>query len=170
MSQVTKVFGIAAIAMSTNIYAVNPNSGQTSTSRTLNIEIASPADLADVDIASPLTVDGRVNIGALPSTGRSNVAYVLDVSFSTSFSINDCNNDGTIDAGDDFSPADDDVGTTLGCEAGAVMALNDNLGSNSSVSTAIALFGSRSATAQNFVTPPNSDSNSNGVSDSMLID
>ncbi len=171
MSRVISAIGAAALAVSTGVYAVNPNSGQTSTSQTLNIEITSPAASSDVDINSPVTVEGRVNIGAVPSTGRSNVAYILDVSFSTEFSTNDCNNDGTIDDGDNFTPNDSIVGSVLDCEVGAVMALNDSLGSNPSVSAAVVIFGTSAATAQDFVSPPDSDPDGDGLSaiDATLI-
>lgn len=171
MNKLATTLGATALAVSTGVYAVNPNSGQTSTSQTLNIEITSPTDLADVDNTAPLTVEGRVNIGDVPSSGRSNVAYILDVSFSTEFSTNDCNNDGNIDEGDNFTPNDSIVGSILDCEVGAVMALNDSLGSNPSVSAAVVIFGSRAATARDFVSPPDTDTNGNGMSaiDETLI-
>jgi len=166
MSKLATTLGTAAFVLSTNVYAVNPNSGQTSTSQTLNIEITSPTAGTDVDISAELTVEGRVNIGAVPSTGRSNVVYVIDVSGSTDDGADtDCNNDGQINDGDNFTPADSSSGTVLDCEVGAVMALNDSLGSNASVSTAVVVFGSSAVTAQNFTSPPNSDNNGNGIAD-----
>lgn len=165
MSKLTTTLGTAAFVLASNAYAVNPNSGQTSTGQTLNVEITAPTSGADLDINAAVDVEGRVNIGNVPSTGRSNVAFVIDVSFSTQDEGNDCNNDGQVNAGDNFTPSDDDNGTILDCEVGAVMALNDSLGANQSVSTAIILFGTSAATAQDFVSPPNSDSNGDGVSD-----
>lgn len=171
MSRVISTLCATALAVSTGVYAVNPNSGQTSTSQTLNIEITSPVALSDVDINSTVTVEGRVNIGDVPSSGRSNVAYLLDVSFSTEFSTNDCNNDGNIDDGDNFTPSDSIVGSVLDCEVGAVMALNDSLGSNPSVSAAVVIFGTNAATAQDFISPPDSDPDGDGLSaiDATLI-
>ena len=165
MSKIVTTLGATAFVVCTSAYAVNPNSGQTSTSQNLNIEITSPASGANVDIGMALPVEGRVNLGAVPSTGRSNVVFVIDVSGSTANSGNDCNNDGQVNGGDNFTPADSSDGTILDCEVGAVMALNDSLGSNASVSTAIVAFGSRATTARNFVTPPNSDNNGNGATD-----
>ena len=165
MSKLVTTIGTAALALSTNVYAVNPNSGQTSTGQTLNVEITSPGSSEDVDITTDLAVEGLVNIGAVPSTGLSNVAFVLDVSGSTAGGNNDCNNDGQVDAGDNFTPADSGTGSTLDCEVGAVMALNDSLGSDPSISTSIVIFGSDGATAQGFVAPPDTDSDGNGMSD-----
>ena len=80
MSKPVITLATAALALSTSVYAVNPNSGQTTTSQTLNIGITRPASSEDVDITAPVAVEGTVNIGSVPSTGRSNVAFVLDVS------------------------------------------------------------------------------------------
>lgn len=166
MSKLVTTIGTAAVVLSTNAYAVNPNSGQTSTGQTLNIEITSPTSSDDVDINEALAVEGLVNIGAVPSTGLSNVTFVIDVSGSTDDSTdNDCNNDGQVDDGDNFTPADSAVGTILDCEIGAVMALNDSLGSDPSVSTSVILFGANAATAQDFVSPPDADTDGNGIAD-----
>ena len=165
MSKLVTTIGTAAFVLSTNVYAVNPNSGQTSTGQTLNVEITSPTSSENVDITEDLAVEGLVNIGAVPSTGLSNVTYVIDVSGSTSGGSNDCNNDGQVDAGDNFTTADSGIGSTLDCEVGAVMALNDSLGSDPSISTSIVVFGSSGATAQGFVSPPNADSDGDGISD-----
>ena len=77
MTKLATTLGAAAIVLSTNGYADNPNSGQTSTGQLLNIEITSPGISDDVDINAALTVEGLVNIGSVPSSGLSNVALSL---------------------------------------------------------------------------------------------
>jgi hypothetical protein len=155
----------ALLCWSSNSYAVNPATALTSTGQDLNIEITSPNDGSTVDISMPLAVTGRVGLGPLPGGSSSSIVYVIDVSGSTSLGGNDCNSDGIIDDGDNFTPADAEVGTVLDCEVGGVMALNDSLGANASINVAVVAFGSRAEIAQDFITPPNSDGNSNGIAD-----
>jgi len=152
--------GSAGVAL-----AANPGTATTTTGQNLNIEIIAPGDGTNVAIEAPLTVDGITALGALP-TASASIVYIVDVSGSTAFEIGlDCNDDGSVDAGDDFTANDGGIGSRLDCEIGGIIALNDSLQANTDVNVAVVAFGSDAAVISPFMSPPDADSNNNGIPD-----
>jgi hypothetical protein len=160
-------FGLAVPVM-----AANPASGITSTGQTLGIEITGPVNGSRINVPpGAVTAAGTVSIGPLSNSG--NVMYVVDVSGSTLSPTNqDCNGDHTVNALDDLN--NDGVrGSTLDCEIGGVLALNNSLAGSPGASAGVVVFGTQAAIAdvdpaggqQNFTSPLNADENANGRSD-----
>ena len=164
LSKFLLCFGVALASVGV-AQAANPGTNTTTTGQALNIEIVTPTDGAQVPLSAPLAVDGLTSLGSLP-TAQASIVYMVDVSGSTaSPSGLDCNNDGVVDAGDDFVPGDSSVGTTLDCEVGGIIALNNSLQSNSDVNVAVVAFGTSASVIQSFVSPPDADSDNNGIPD-----
>ena len=132
--------------------AANPTTAITSIERELSIQITSPLDGETVYEGQHLAVSGRVGVdGIMPTSGLS-VVYLIDVSASTDDGdARDCNNDGVVNQGDNFAPDDSAVGTVLDCEAGAVMALNDQFAGDADIHASVVAFGSRAVQVQPFV-------------------
>jgi len=104
------------------------------------------------------------NVSAEEDQQFIDIVYVIDVSGSTRKAGNDCNSDGRVDDGDNFTPADGGIGTVLDCEVGAVMALNDELTMQDSISVSAIVFGRIADSVLEFAEPA-ADSDSDGVSD-----
>jgi len=165
-SLLVSVFG--TILLTTNsIRADNPGRVETANTEILTIEIETPKHGESVNVtnSSSLVVSGRVSLGAYNARPHASVVYVIDVSGSTKHSGIDCNNDDRVDAGDNFAPDDASSGTTLDCEVGAVMALNDSLGSYRSIYTAAISFATRAKTIFEFSAKPDRDENHNQIPD-----
>jgi hypothetical protein len=152
---------VLAFLVAAPAWAVNPNSGSTTTSQLLNIEILDPADGDTKVMGFDFDVSGIVGIGSLSQD--LNVAYVVDVSCSTNFTSTrnqDCNSDGVVNAGDDIN-GDGVIGSTLDCEIAGVLELNDSLSGLLGVEAALVPFGTQSTVAdidpftgqQNFTYP-----------------
>ena len=151
--------------------ADNPGTGQTTEGQTLNILIDESVRDVITEPGQAFTLNGTTGIGAL--AGQANVLYAVDVSSSTSGPRGqDCDGNGVVDADDNFN-GDSTDGDTLDCEISGVLALNESLAANTSVSAGLVLFGSRAAIAdvdpsdgdQNFISPLNVDHNGNSVAD-----
>ena len=153
------------------VYADNPATGTTTTGQELNIEIQQPLDGEALACGEPIDVSGVTALGPLEEMAH--VAYILDVSGSTSFETGlDCNGNGVGgDIGDDYN--NDGVnGDILDCEISGVIALNRSLvGTNTNA--AVVGFGSDAFVAdiqpeigfQTFTEPLDADHNSNGILD-----
>ncbi|MEM7134703.1 MAG: vWA domain-containing protein [Chloroflexota bacterium] len=172
-----KIMGAATLSVllalpPASAYADNPGTGQTSQGQELNILIDEAVIGAAVNWqGQTLPINGTTAIGSLE--GQANVLYVVDVSGSASGPTGqDCDGSGVVDNADDFN-GNGSIGDTLDCEISGVLALNDSLTSNATVSAGLVLFGSSAAIAdidprdgdQNFTTPLNVDHNSNGDAD-----
>jgi hypothetical protein len=170
----TAIFTVLTLTLYTAApaMAVNPGSNTTTTGQTLGIEITGPADGSRINVPpGALTAAGTASIGPLSSSG--NVVYVVDVSGSTLSPTNqDCNGDHTVNAADDVN-GDGTRGSTLDCEIGGVLALNNSLAGSPGASAGMVIFGQNAAIAdvdsvggqQNFISPLDADHNSTGGPD-----
>jgi hypothetical protein len=138
---------VLAALVAVPAWATNPNSGTTTTTQDLNIEILDPLNGDTKVVGFDFDVSGIVGIGNLSQD--LNVAYVIDVSCSTNFTNTrnqDCNSDGVVDSGDDIN-GDGVVGSTLDCEIAGVLELNDSLAGLLGVEVTVVPFGSYATVA-----------------------
>lgn len=123
-------------APSVSASRVNPGTATTGAGQTVNIVINSPSPGDDIQPGDTVTVTGQASIGLLGA--NVNIAYVIDVSGSTSAIVPDCTGDGVDN-------------TVLECEQAAANALNDQLAQIPGVNAGVVPFASGASVAQGLV-------------------
>ena len=142
----------------------NPAIESTSSSQNLSIEISNPIGV--IEQSDEILLSGIVGLGEQLNS-RTSILYVVDLSGSTEEAGNDCNGDGVVDDEDSVAINEEGIGTILDCEITAVIAINENLGMNEDIDTAVLGFEStvRTDHISDFVSPPNIDKDGNGQAD-----
>ncbi|MGQ7848737.1 thrombospondin type 3 repeat-containing protein [Granulosicoccus sp. 3-233] len=144
------------------VSSVNPSTVPTSTEHFLEVRFDNRDDFHVIDL--PVALEGRIQI-LDGSFDTNNIVYAIDVSHSTDVAGNDCNGDLVVDENDDFAPYDAGVGTILDCEVGAILALNESLGSDGNISVGVVSFARDGNVELGLVSPPDKDSDGDGITD-----
>ncbi len=142
----------------------NPASIDTSTGQKLSVEILSPK--GEIEQAEQIQLTGVAGIGE-QLNARTSIIYLIDISGSTEEDGNDCNADGIVNELDNYAVNDPGIGTIFDCEIAGVQALNRSFGDNPDIDVGVVAF--ETGVLQDYlfdlVSPPNKDSDNNGISD-----